>query len=313
MDEERTPLAELARRLERLEQEVARWRRTARQVSFRLRYSEQRPRLRMLCTFDLELTDRAWDTLGLNNEERAFVDAYPSRPGGFVAEKWGESFTRWQVFERKQGERSPRWTVDAFPQDEGMPHIILWEAPLSDATSARSARVRLEWIDAGDGGVRLGVIGGRFGPDPGTFDEFMRDENILLRLPLPLCDGVLASHHSPHLRELNRFLVPGDQYPRDPGLDIYARSDPDKGFEWTLSRYDFRPLLWGSVTRIGTNDAGALADLRIRLGEARRHVRASALALEPADEGESALTLGRLVWVVLGEDYTPQRIWLGVS
>lgn len=190
--------------------------------------------------FSLELTDKLADALGLTADERLALQSYPIRPVGFVLERWAE-FLRWRVFQVEDG-HTREWTVDFHEEDAvESAHITFWKAALG------SGLIVFDWQES-PSKVRLYVEGGRF--ESGVFYKEPEHTSLFcLHLPLP----------HPWLRrlDLERSQYRDEPEPIDALLveragrrEIYQCDRHEKGFRWTLTRWDLRPHLLARVERI---------------------------------------------------------------
>ena len=252
--------------------------------------------------FTMRLTDRAWDTLKLTPEERAAVDACPTRPAGFIFERWGQSFTRWRIF-TLNGQPSER-VEDRYPHD-----VTIAGYPVEDSPVWvwRDTPVHVVLQDR-----TVLCFAGRYSlmPDATVYNP----ERVLFELKLPL-NTMHPGARRRWCTELEQFLVrsepPGEgAYRRIPGRDLYECRDEGKGLFWEFAVSDLRPDLVARVTGIDKSWKGEVRELTLRFEETGLEVSADPLAVEPDDSGRTVPERGETVSLVVDDELTVERIWL---
>lgn len=266
--------------------------------------------------FWLALTDRAWDTLGLTPEERAKVDASPTRPGGFTMERWS-THTRWRVRKSEEG-RERETTFDVY-KTQSFQEVILWDVSLGDVSlgdvslepESGRARITLEWRHRA---LTLCAVGGRFrgSVDP-LGDIFREPEHVLLEIPLPTDPPTCSATEGfdSHMRayRLRRSAAVGHhELALGRGVDVYECDQrEEKGFLWELTRRDLRPTLLAQVAKTAHGDDSG--EVIVRLSDSDFELRGSVAAVEPDDAEQTTLHQGETVCVVLSDGFKIARIW----
>lgn len=262
--------------------------------------------------FWLTLTDRAWDTLGLTPEERAILNASPSRPIGFILERW-RTHTHSRLHESEAGRIRERTTTnyDYGGNNSHSGKWVLWSVPLKPASE-----VRITWESESERRVvSLFAFGGRFkwfgAPSGAIYPEI---EHVLFEIPFPPVP----------YRPLNAWRDPFDSKmdayrPFGSSLEIWREIEPhlgkgvelyecnqleEKGFRWVLIRRDLRPQLVATVAKIHKG-----SELTVRLTDSGVELRGSLALVEPDKAGQTTVHLGEAVLLVLSDDFKIDRIW----
>ncbi len=276
--------------------------------------------------FWCELSERAWETLGLTAEESAAVNGLSSQPIGFVVEKWGRSFTRWRLRAHNPS-GLPEQTIDLVDH-EG--NVVVWQVKLE-----AGACVELVWHRYTPAGgfetLTLAAFGGRFGGeiDPLGYSA-PNSRYTLFEIHLPLDFPRPGSRSRKEFAEsTERYRVRGKDAwvvtgSRSPFCDAYRCDAKAKsGFSWYLVREDRRRLFGARVVAI-QQQPGDVTTIHIKLVKVGRvhgtlamvatgpkvH-RATADAIEPDTAGRSLPVVGELVTAVFDDDLErAERIWL---
>lgn len=260
--------------------------------------------LTMVFSFTMRLTDRAWDTLKLTPDERAAVDACPTRPAGFIFERWGQSFTRWRIFTLNG--QPPEYIEDRYPYDTTVAGFRAEDSPV---WLWRETPVDVVLQDH-----TLLCFAGPYNLLPDAKVYNYNPERILFELKLPF-QTMQPWARRKWCPELEQFLVQTEPrgegaYFRIPGRDLYYCNDEEKGFWWELTIRDLRPDLTARVTRIHKSWKGEVLELTLQLEETGLRISAYPSAVERDDNGHTLPERGERVSLVVDDDLAVERIWL---
>ena len=291
--------------------------------------------LRMFWRFELILTERAWDTLGIPQEQQfelqRLLGEYDSRRKSYLFkdraipswaglpividyERWGESLERWTIWNGWLTERGgcssrhEKRTVEFLPQLDENIVVLLGGDRGAHLCHQHGRLIFVNWDD------NVSMM-----PDGRLY--IMEGARVLFDIPAPPLDMSHGSHaRTGETRGLDHYAAPPTpgvdgfdpaQYHRHHGCERFECEAWDKGFRWELNVHDLRQCLAAKIVGVErTLWRRQVVGLWLELREGGLKLRADPLVVEPAQDGRALPKKGEYVNVVLGNDGEIDRVWL---